>query len=72
VIGVEGTKDDGSSLKAFHAAGLSTVDDVDLQFGKLALIALLADPALSGDFGTRAGKPRLPLIAPLPQQAAGG
>jgi hypothetical protein len=72
VIGVEGTKGDGSSLKAFHAAGLSTVDDVDLQFGKLALIALLADPALSGDFGTRSGKPRLPLIAPLPQQAAGG
>lgn len=72
VIGVEGTNDDGSSLKAFHTAGLSTVDDIDLQFGKLALIALLADPALSGDFGTRSGKPRLPLIAPLPQQAAGG
>ena len=43
-------------IKAFQRAGLSTVDDIDLQFGKLALIALLADPALSGDFGTRSAK----------------
>jgi hypothetical protein len=71
VVGVESTKDDGSSLKAFHATGLSTVDDIDMQFGRLALIALLADPALSGDFGIRSGKPRLPLIAPLPAPAGG-
>ena len=71
VIGVESTKDDGSSLEAFHAASLSTADDIDMQFGKLALVALLADPSLSGDFGTRSGKPRLPLIAPLPAPAGG-
>jgi hypothetical protein len=71
VVGVESTKDDGSSLKAFHAAGLSTVDDIDMQFGKLALIALLADPALNGDYGTRSGTPRLPLIAPLPAPPGG-
>jgi hypothetical protein len=54
-------------MKAFQQAGLSTVDDVDTRVGKLALVALLADPTLSGNYGTKqTAKTQLPAISPLP------
>ena len=57
-------------IKAFQRAGLSTVDDIDTaEFGKLALIALLADPRVERRLRhEKTGKAALPLIAPLPQR----
>ena len=70
-IGVERSDDDGSAIKVFKKAGLSTVDDIDSKVGKLALVALLADPTLSGNYGsTDSAQAQLPTIAPLP--ATGG
>lgn len=67
VVGVERSDDDGSAVKAFQKAGLSTVDDIDTRVGKLALVALLADPMLSGNYGSRkSASAQLPPIAPLP------
>ncbi|MDQ2981988.1 MAG: copper transporter, partial [Actinomycetota bacterium] len=71
-IGVERTKDAGTVIKAFQKAGLSTVDDIDTRIGKLALVALLADSMLTGDFGTKkTAQAPLPPIAPLPATAGG-
>jgi hypothetical protein len=70
-VGVERSDDDGSAVKAFQKAGLSTVDDVDSRVGKLALVALLADPMLRGNYGSKkSAHAQLPPIAPLP--ATGG
>jgi hypothetical protein len=72
VIGVESTSDPASALKAFQRAGFSTVDDVDSRIGKLALVALLADPTTTGAFGTkRTAQAQLPPISPLPAPAGG-
>ena len=72
VIGVESTSDPASALKAFQRAGFSTVDDVDSRIGKLALVALLADPTSTGAFGTkRTAQAQLPPISPLPAPAGG-
>jgi len=72
VIGVESTSDPASALKAFQRAGFSTVDDVDSRIGKLALVALLADPTSTGAFGTkRTAQGQLPPISPLPAPAGG-
>jgi len=72
VIGVESTSDPASALKAFQRAGFSTVDDVDSRIGKLALVALLADPTSTGAFGTkRTAQDQLPPISPLPAPAGG-
>jgi hypothetical protein len=71
-IGVERTKDPGSAIKAFKKAGLSTVDDIETRIGKLALVALLADPMLTGNYGTKkTAQAPLPRIAPLPATAGG-
>jgi hypothetical protein len=70
-IGVERTSDTGSAIKAFQRAGFSTVDDLETPVGKLALVALLADPTLKGNYGTkRTAQALLPPIAP--PAAAGG
>jgi Copper transport outer membrane protein, MctB len=70
-IGVERSDDDGTAIKAFKQAGLSTVDDIDTKVGKLALVVLLADPTLSGNYGTTdSAQAQLPTITPLP--ATGG
>jgi hypothetical protein len=45
-VGVEITEGDGSATDAFKKSGLSTVDDVDLKAGKLALVLLLSDPSV--------------------------
>ena len=72
VIGVESTSDPASALKAFQRAGFSTVDDVDSRIGKLALVALLADPTSTGAFGTkRTAQAQLPPISSLPAPAGG-
>ena len=71
-IGVERTNDVGSAIKAFQRAGFSTVDDIETPIGKLALVALLADPLLTGNYGTKkTAQAPLPPIAPLPATAGG-
>ena len=72
VIGVERTTDPAGAIKAFQRAGFSTVDDVDARIGKLALVALLADPTSTGAFGTKTtARAELPPIPPLPAPAGG-
>jgi hypothetical protein len=71
-IGVERTNDAGSAIKAFQRAGFSTVDDIETPIGKLALVALLSDPLLTGNYGTKkTAQALLPPIAPLPATAGG-
>jgi hypothetical protein len=71
-VGVERTNDERSAIKAFQRAGFSTVDDIETPIGKLALAALLADPLLSGSYGTKkTAQAPLPPIAPLPATAGG-
>jgi hypothetical protein len=71
-VGVERTNDAGSAIKAFQRAGFSTVDDIETPIGKLALVALLADPLLTGSYGTKkTAQAPLPSIAPLPATAGG-
>jgi hypothetical protein len=70
-VGVERTKGP-SAIKAFQRAGFSTVDDIETRIGKLALVALLADPMLTGNYGTRqSAQAPLPTIPPLPAAAGG-
>jgi hypothetical protein len=72
VVGVERTNDPESAIKAFQRAGFSTVDDIDTRIGKLALVALLADPSSTGAFGTKkTAQAQLPPISPLPATAGG-
>jgi hypothetical protein len=72
VIGVERTNDPGSAIKAFQRAGFSTVDDIDTRIGKLALVALLADPSSTGAFGSKkTAQAQLPPISSLPAAAGG-
>jgi hypothetical protein len=71
-IGVERTNDARSAIKAFQRAGFSTVDDIETPSGKLALVALLADPLLTGSYGTKkTAQAPLPPISPLPATAGG-
>jgi Copper transport outer membrane protein, MctB len=71
-VGVERTKEGVSAIKAFQRAGFSTVDDIETPIGKLALVALLADPLLTGSYGTKkTAQTLLPPIAPLPATAGG-
>jgi hypothetical protein len=72
-VGVEATSGGGSAMKAFQKAGLSTVDDIDTRVGKLALVILLSDPAVRGDFGTKetAHDGPLPNVVPVPASGGG-
>jgi hypothetical protein len=71
-VGVERTDVAGSAIKAFQRAGFSTVDDIETPIGKLALVALLADPLLTGNYGTKkTAQAPLPPIAPLSATAGG-
>jgi hypothetical protein len=65
-VGVEGTGQRDSAMKAFQKFGLSTVDDVDTRVGKLALVILLSGPGVTGDFGTKATAHDGPLPNVLP------
>jgi hypothetical protein len=73
-VGVEGTDDAASAMKAFEKAGLSTVDDIDTRAGKLALATLLSDPMTRGDFGVKktAKDGPLPNVSPVATTTAGG
>ena len=73
-VGVEGTDDPASAMKAFQKAGLSTVDDVDTRAGRLALAALLSDSMTRGDFGVKptAHDGPLPSVSPVVTTTTGG
>jgi hypothetical protein len=71
-VGVERTSETVSAIKAFQRAGFATVDDIETPIGKLALVAMLADPLLTGSYGTKkTAQAPLPPIAPLPATAGG-
>jgi hypothetical protein len=53
VVGVDVSDGDGSSIQAFQKAELSTVDNVDMPTGKLALAIMLSDPTVTGNYGDR-------------------
>ena len=67
VVGVEPTRVEQSAMPVFQRHGLSTVDGVDEELGKLALVLLLAGGD-RGDYGLRdtAEDGILPPIEPLP------
>jgi hypothetical protein len=69
-VGAETTDTKPSAAKVFWQSGLSTVDDVDTQVGRLALVLLLAG-ASPGQYGVKdsAGDGALP---PLPTRTAAG
>jgi hypothetical protein len=62
--GVARSNDDFTAKEVFQEAQLSTVDDVDLNAGKLALAIVLTDPASRADYGLRAPQ-LLPLVTPV-------
>ena len=73
-VGVELTSGDGTAIKAFERAGLSTVDDIDARVGRLALVLMLSDPSVLGDFGTKqsAKNGLLPkVVSPVPTTTSG-
>lgn len=53
-VGVAQSKSDFTARPVFQQAQLSTVDDVDLQAGKLALAIVLSEPASRADYGVTA------------------
>lgn len=67
VVGVEPTRVDQSAIPVFQRHRLSTVDGIDSELGRLALVLLLGD-ADPGDYGVRdtADDGILPPIEPLP------
>jgi hypothetical protein len=68
VVGIEGTDQRPSRIPVYKANGVSSVDSVDTQIGKLALALLLAGGA-EGHYGlkTSAEDGTLPVpIEPLP------
>jgi hypothetical protein len=73
VVGVETTKATPSAVPAYTRAGFSSVDDVDILEGRLALALLLggADP---GHYGLKqtAKTGYLPPVEPLPAATTGG
>jgi hypothetical protein len=71
-VGVEVADGDGTAIKAFKKAGLSTVDDIDTAVGKLALVILLSEPAVTGDYGTKTTADDGPLPNVVPVQTTTG
>lgn len=72
VVGVEASGDGASAMNTFQKARLSTVDDVDLPAGRLALVILLSDPSEKGDFGTKDTADQvLPTIRPMTTTTGG-
>jgi hypothetical protein len=62
-VGVARSTSDFSAKPVFQHAQLSTVDDVDLDAGKLALAIVLSQPASRADYGLKASD-LLPLVTP--------
>jgi hypothetical protein len=67
-VGVESSTEEPSAVKAFERAELSSVDDIDLPAGRLALALLLAG-AEPGHYGVKDADDVLP---PFEQLGAGG
>jgi hypothetical protein len=66
-VGVELTDGSGSAIAAFQRAHLWTVDNVDMPTGKLALVIMLGEPAVTGHFGTKStADGLLPDFVPAP------
>jgi len=66
-VGVGQSTDDFTAKRVFQQAQLSTVDDVDLDAGKLALAIVLSQPASRADYGVKASDllpPVTPVLAP--------
>jgi hypothetical protein len=62
-IGVERDKTKPSTVSAFSRLGLSTVDDVDLPIGRVALAVLLSSPNTpTAHYGLRDGETILPPV----------
>jgi Copper transport outer membrane protein, MctB len=66
VVGVEGSETDPSSISFFASHDLSTVDDVDLVAGQVAMVYALA--GAEGSFGVKESADRLlpDLLTPAP------
>jgi hypothetical protein len=54
---------DFGAKRVFQEAQLSTIDDIDLDAGKLALAIVLSQPATRADYGLKAND-LLPLVTP--------
>ena len=67
--GVARSKTDFTAKAVFQQAQLSTVDDIDLEAGKLALAIVLSQPASRADYGLDAND-LLPPVTPV--TASGG
>jgi hypothetical protein len=67
VVGVEPSRVEQSAIPAFQRHSLSTVDGIDTELGRLALVLVLAGPE-TGNYGIRdtADDGILPPIEPLP------
>ncbi|MBW8741465.1 MAG: copper transporter [Gaiellaceae bacterium] len=66
VVGVERADTRPSAMPVFSRLGLSTVSDVDLQVGRVALAVVLSDADTgTGHYGLRRGEDILPLVPPV-------
>ena len=63
-VGVARSGDDFTAKQVFQQAQLSTVDDVDLDAGKLALAIVLSTPASRADYGVNSHD-LLPPVTPV-------
>jgi Copper transport outer membrane protein, MctB len=63
-VGVARSRDEFTAKDVFREAQLSTIDDVDLNAGKLALAIVLSQPASRADYGLKATE-LLPLVTPV-------
>jgi hypothetical protein len=63
-VGVAQSKNDFTAKPVFQQAQLSTVDNVDLDAGKLALAIVLSQPASRADYGINAND-LLPPVTPV-------
>jgi hypothetical protein len=63
--GVAESTSDFSARTVFQQSQLSTVDDIDIDAGKLALAIVLSQPASRADYGLKT-RELLPLVTPAP------
>jgi hypothetical protein len=63
-VGVSRSRSDFTARTVFQQSQLSTVDDIDLQAGKLALAIVLSQPASRADYGINAPDV-LPPVTPV-------
>jgi hypothetical protein len=63
-VGVQQSKNDFTAKSVFQQAQLSTIDDVDLDAGRLALAIVLSQPASRADYGLDAND-LLPPVTPV-------